>query len=48
MEFFFWTHVTRGTVLLLHTSADGCGCLHFFDEKFGGIEEMPYLCSVNE
>jgi hypothetical protein len=30
------------------TSADSCGCLHFFDEKFGGIEEMPYLCSVNE
>jgi hypothetical protein len=28
-------------------SADGCGCLHFFDEIFGGIKEMPYLCSVN-
>ena len=28
-------------------SADSCGCLHFFDEMFGGFKEMPFLCSVN-
>ena len=28
-------------------SADGCGCLHFFDEMFGGIMGNAYLCSVN-
>ena len=28
-------------------SADSCGCLHFFDEMFGGFKEMLYFCSVN-
>jgi hypothetical protein len=28
-------------------SADSYGCLHFFDEKFGGIMGNVYLCNQN-
>jgi hypothetical protein len=36
-----------GTVFCYIPSADICGCLHFFDEMFGGIMGIAYLCSVN-
>ena len=39
---------TEGRIFCYIPSADSCGCLHFFDELFGGIKEMPYLCSVKD
>ena len=35
---------TEGRIFCYIPSADGCGCLHFFDEMFGGIMGNAYLC----
>ena len=39
--------ITEGRFFCFIPSADGCGCLHFFDGMFGGIMGIAYLCSVN-
>ena len=39
--------VVKGRFICYIPSAESCGCPHFFDDLFGGIKEMPYLCSVD-